>query len=263
MIGIGVITCNRNDFFKKCINSIHEQWYQYMVIVNDGSCSINTEKQNCKIINNKKNLGVCKSKNIALKYLIKDQECEYVFLVEDDMLFTGNVFEKYIQAHKHTNIHHFSFGYHGPANRQGRSHGPPTARKIIDYGNGIKIALNMHSVGAVCFYTKEVIDKVGYFDEEFDKNNFEHVDHSYRISKAGLGTPYWWWADIADSFDYIKEQACSEENTSIRRGNDWQKKIVDSAMLFKRKHGYMPAWDNHVPDLSFSDVKKFLRNLKK
>jgi len=35
-IGIGIITCNRPEFFKKCRESIKEEWYDHIVIVNDG-----------------------------------------------------------------------------------------------------------------------------------------------------------------------------------------------------------------------------------
>ena len=103
----------------------------------------------------------------------------------------------------------------------------------------------------------------GLFDEKFDKNNFEHVEHSYRLAKAGYSTPYWWWSDLANSLDYIEEQACSEENSAIRRGNEWQKKIFDSANIFKDKHGYLPAWQGCVPDTSIDDVVKFLKECKK
>jgi hypothetical protein len=154
------------------------------------------------------------------------------------------------------------FGYHGPANKGNISKGDPKPRKIIDYGD-FKLALNQHCVGAVCFYTKECLKKVGLFDENFDKNNFEHVEHSYSLAKAGYSTPYWWWSDLANSCDYIEEQACSEENSSIRRGDNWQQKIMDSAEIFKNKHGYLPAWQGCVPDSPVSDIIKFLKECKK
>ena len=35
-IGVGIITCNRPDFFKKCLDSIDRKWFDYLVVVNDG-----------------------------------------------------------------------------------------------------------------------------------------------------------------------------------------------------------------------------------
>lgn len=260
MIGVGVITCNRPDFLKKCIGSIQPEWVDKCIIVNDGE-KLEDKISDYPVINNDTNLGVCKTKNIALKHLL-DAGCDYIFLVEDDMFFKGNVFEKYIEASKITGIEHFSFAYHGPANKGNVSGGKPKPRKIIDYGD-VKISLNQHSVGAVCFYTRKSLEVVGLFDEEFNKNAFEHVEHSYRLATVGYSTPYWWWSDLADSLDYIEEQACSEQNTSIQRGDDWRKNIFDSAHLFQRKHGYMPAWNNCVPDTKLEDVLKFLKTIRK
>ena len=145
-IGIGIITCNRNEFLANCVKSICSEWYDEIIIVNDGDKPITTF-YDCDIINNKKNIGVCKSKNKALKELL-DRGCDYIFLVEDDMRFKGNVFNEYIKASKVTGIEHMSFAYHGPANKGNISKGKPKPRKIIDYGD-IKISLNQHSVGAV------------------------------------------------------------------------------------------------------------------
>ena len=61
-IGIGIITCNRTDFLQTCIDSINKDWYDEFVIVNDGEMPVKNNSFN--IINNPKNLGVCKSKNI-------------------------------------------------------------------------------------------------------------------------------------------------------------------------------------------------------
>lgn len=257
-IGIGIVTCNRNDFFTKCIESINPDWYDELLVVNDGDVPL--QYVGADIINNENNLGVCKSKNILLRSLLKNK-CDYIFIIEDDMLFKGNVFEEYIKAHKKTGIHHMMFAYHGPANKGGISKGIPKPRKIIDYGD-VKIALNYGCVGAVCFYTKKCLEDVGIFDEDFDKNNFEHVEHSYRLAKNNYSTPYWWWSDIANSMEYIEEQACSEENSSIRRGDNWQQKIMESAKIFKDKHGYMPAWQGCVPDKSLPEVITILKDIK-
>ena len=82
---------------------------------------------------------------MALKHLL-EKDCDYIILVEDDMLFKDNIFKEYIKAHKATGIQHFMFAYHGPANKAGVSGGKPVPRKIIDYGK-VKIALNQHCVG--------------------------------------------------------------------------------------------------------------------
>lgn len=254
MIGVGIITCNRQEFFKKCRESIKEEWYDHIVVVNDGKGPL--FDANAPILATTGMEGVGRAKNAALKHLL-ERDCDYIILVEDDMLFKGNIFEQYIKAHKATGIHHFMFAYHGPANKAGISGGKPVPRKIIDYGK-VKIALNQHCVGAVCFYTRECLTEVGIYDETYT-NAFEHVDHSYELAKDNYSTPYWWWADIANSLDYVVEQACSEDSSAIRPRDDWQSNIKEAWGKFTDKHGVGPT---SVPDVPINEVIKTLKQIK-
>jgi glycosyltransferase involved in cell wall biosynthesis len=285
-IGLGLITCNRPHFFKNAYQSLWEpalteEGVNYiltvdeLVVVNDGEDipvipytdpdnqtldlqhDLATHK-NIYYIKNKKNLGVGKSKNIALKKLL-NLNCDYIFLMEDDMYIKNpNIFNQYIHAYETTGIHHFMFGYHGPANKNGISGGNPHPRKIIDYGNDLKIALNLHCVGAFCFYTKECLEKIGLYDENYI-NAYEHVDHSYKLAKEKYCTPYWWWPDLANSCEYIEEQACSEHNSAITPRPDWQQNIRNAWLYFEKKHGTGPT---RVPDTKLENILKYLKNAK-
>jgi GT2 family glycosyltransferase len=263
MIGAGIVTCNRPDFFLRCFNSIPKD--VELVVVNDGTDFKDIEKlqsmRSFTYIHNKKNLGVGKSKNLLFKQLL-EKGCEHIFIIEDDIVVKDSkVFEAYIKAKNITGIHHFNFGYHGPANKNGISGGAPCPRYVIDYGD-VQIAINMHSVGAFCYYSRECLEKVGLIDEDF-LNAFEHVEHDYRIFKAGYTTPYWNFADIAGSAEYLAEIECSETSSAIKPRKDWQDNIINGVQLFAKKHGYSPAWQNAVPDTSEEDVKKLLRELYK
>jgi len=253
-IGVGIITCNRPDFFKKCKDSIDHRWCNYIVVVNDGEGPL--ENARAPVIKTNGGEGVGKAKNKAIKHLL-EKGCDYIILVEDDMLFKGNLFEQYIKAHKKTGIHHLMFAYHGPANKAGISGGKPAPRKIIDYGS-VKISLNRHCVGAVCFYTKKCLQDVGLYDERYT-NAFEHVDHSYKLAKKNYSTPYWWWADIANSLDFVEEQACSEDSSAIRPRRDWQSNITEAWEKFTDKHGAGPT---SIPDTDPQEVVNILKQIK-
>lgn len=263
-VGVGIVTCNRPKFFLKCLESIPDSITD-IVVVNDGSDFADIDKlykkRNFVYFHNKINLGVGKSKNRLMRHLL-DNKCEHIFIIEDDIIVKNqNVFNEYINARNITGIQHFNFGYHGPANKKGISGGKPEPRFIVDYGK-IKIAINMHSVGAFCYYTKEVLEKVGLIDEDYT-NAFEHVDHDYRIAKAGYSTPYWNFADIANSCDFLDEIECSEYSSAIRPRKDWQENIQKGAMLFQKKHGYLPAWQNVVPDSTQKEVQNILKTIHK
>ena len=262
-IGIGIITCNRPDFFKKCLESIPMDQVDHVVVINDGD-KLDSKYLDIEvdIIEHDTNQGVGKSKNNAFKYLL-DKNCDHIFLIEDDIIIKDDgVFNAYIDASKETGIQHFMFGYHGPANKGGVSKGQPKPRKVIEYPSGLKINLNQHCVGAFCYYSRVVLDDVGLMDEAY-VNAFEHVDHSYMIAKKNYCTPYWWWPDISNSMDYLDESECSEFSSIIRPRSDWQENISMGAKHFMSKHDYSPAWINSVPDTNINDLLGIIKNIKK
>lgn len=278
-IGVGVITCGRNELFKKCILSLNackdiDNLYVYEDTLKDrmdfnetlgysgdvmSKCSLNWSGSGST-----KNVGVAKSKNYALKHLL-DNGCDHIFIIEDDMLIKDpNIFQKYIETSKKTGIQHLMFGYHGPANKKGISGGSPAPRVVINYGDDTSLALNEHCVGAFCYYSRKSLENCGLIDERFG-NAFDHVSHSYELSLKGYSTPYWWWADVANSTDYIEEQVCSEHSSSIKTPETmekWKNNIYKSMELFKEKYGVLPFGNGGVKDTPESDVFKFLKSKK-
>ena len=242
MIGICIVTCSRESMLNNLLKSLRAciGKFDELVIVNDGDDVWISPwgPMRYHYIKNETNLGVGKSKNKGMQYLL-DKGCDYIFVIEDDMIIKSDrIFEEYINASKISGLQHLLCGTHGPANKCGISKGKLQPRKVIDYGN-LKIALYQHCVGAFCFYTRECLEKIGLHDENY-LNAFEHVDHSYMLAKAGFCTPYWWWPDIENSTNLIEEQACSEDNSTIRPRKDWQQNIQESFQYFYKKHGVTP-----------------------
>jgi len=285
-VGLGIVTCNREDFLKKVLDSIPRHKIDYIVLINDGDSADFKDKSDHgprRFVYSKNGLcgnyfytggnrGVGFAKNWAFTELLKTghsqelqnwpgdkQGVDHMFIMEDDIIIKDeNVFEKYIEVSKKTGLKHLMYGYHGPANKR---NGKPSPRKIVDYGDGVSIALNRHCVGAFTYYHRSCFEKVGLFDNRYI-NAFEHVDHSYMLAKEKMSTPYWWWADVANSYDYLDELACSEDNSTIRGRPDWEKNIWEAVEIFLDKHGYKPAYDKPVPDLLFEDVCKILKGIK-
>lgn len=266
MIGVGIITCDRPDFFKQCLDSLDEAVINRLVVVDDGDTPVLVRPSTGNgylehiIRHEPGRQGVGKSKAHAIDWLY-NQGCEHIFLIEDDIIVTDpTVFVRYIDAAEVTGIKHFMYGYHGPANKKGGSHGTPNPKYVINYGNDVAVVINEHCVGAFCYYHKDCIDAVGNMDLEYH-NAFEHIDHSYMIYKAGLTTPYWNWADIDKSWEYLDEIACSEENSSIRGNPDWEKNISHGYRRFKEKHGYTPFAQGCVPRTSEEELTKVMREI--
>lgn len=272
-IGVGIVTCGRPDMYKKLVESLKkcddqiDILYVFEDTKNDRTSegyvidSFEYRNKPTKLVTFEKNVGVACAKNKALSFLM-DAGCDHIFLIEDDMFIKdSNIFKAYINASKKSGIQHMMFGYHGPANKNGISKGKPCARLVVDYGD-CSIALNQHCVGAFCYYSRKCLEDVGLIDEKF-RNAFDHVSHSYELALKGYSTPYWWWADLAESFNYIEEQACSEENSSIKTPESmlqWENNIRNSVGYFKEKFGVYPFGQDGVPDTSEQEVLTFLKS---
>lgn len=251
-IGVGVVTYNREDFCRNCLSSIPA--VDELVVVNDGTpYSPDTYPKHATVIQHDTNLCVGVSKNDALKHLIA-KGCTHLFLIEDDMtIIDSTVFEKYIHAAEASGIWHLNFGYHGTGNMKD---GKPYARQTVDYKDAL-IALNVNCVGSFSYYLRGVIEHVGLMDERFN-NAWEHVDHTYRIIKAGLHPPFWYFADVADSYTMIKDYG-DKNTSSITLRPDWSSNIHTGAALYKSIHGVMPQ---HTPDTHPDKVFNILRDIK-
>lgn len=274
-IGVGVITCNRVDYLRGLLDSLKpcETTISNLVIINDGAPVENFKSplKNSVWLDNPENIGVGKSKNKAIKHLL-DKECDYIFIIEDDMvILDSSIFEKYIEAYKQSGIHHFNYGPGSPFNRKQdiqfdlhnrhllKQDSEPNPKMILDYKT-VKVSLFEHTVAMFSFFTKEVLEKVGLIDEEF-YNAWEHVDHTYRIIKAGYHPPFWWFADLYDSHKYLTEAPGAIDNSSIaNKTEQWEKNVYGGREIYKRKHGHYP---NQPPYMSKDAVIQEIKKLKK
>lgn len=265
MIGVGIITCDRPEFFRECLDSINRDEVDHIIIVDDGNVPVEYFPEPCiTYIRHGARRGVGVSKHDAITSMIK-LNCNHLFLIEDDIkVIKDGVFDRYIETFEKTGIEHLMFGYHGPANKNGISGGPPAPKYLFkmgvyDNGDPLVIAINQHCVGAFCYYTRNCIEQCGNFDLRY-RNAFEHIEHSHRIALAGLTTGYWNWADIANSCDYLSEQACSEVNSSIRGNSDWSDNINNGIELFISTYKQHPF---RVTDASEAEIAQTLKTIFK
>jgi len=236
-IGVGIITYNRPELLRKCLNSLIPAQIDEIVIINDGN-PLPFDISTGQLIENKTNLGVGKSKNKALSFLL-EKGCDYLFLIEDDIFIKDvSVFERYIEASKITGIQHLNFSQHGMMNKSWPG-GTPNPRLIIDYGK-IKLPLYPHCVGAFSFYTRACIEKVGLIDEAY-YNAFEHVDHTFRIIKADMHPPFWYFADIENSWYYLGDEEWCLEKSTISSKPDHSQKVQEAVKIFANKHQFTPV----------------------
>jgi predicted O-methyltransferase YrrM len=271
MIFVGIVTCDRPEFFKKCYDSVlGSKDVDIIAVCNDGKVDVKLKKDT-RYIKHEKNSGVGVSKNDLLKLALSIPEVEHIFLLEDDMIVKDpDVFNVYVKAARRSGIYHLNYGPGSPFNRKQDfefdlhnrhecKHDTPLNPKLtVDYGDDIKLVFYEHSVAMLSYFHRSVLEEVGLHDERF-YNAWEHVDLTYRIIKAGHHPPFWWFADVADSDKLISEAPTAIQNSSIAKDTEqWKKNVYGGREVYKEKHGHYP---NNPPLSDKSNTLKYIKRL--
>ena len=272
-IAVGIVTHERISYLKGLLKSLApcKDVIDELVVVNDGKPIDGFKLDFGTWLQNETNQGVAKSKNRAMKHLL-DRDCDYIFIIEDDMIIKDKaIFQKYVEAHKVSGIHHFNYGPGSPFNRKQTikdfdlhnrhlldEKTEPNPKLIVDY-KVCKIALYEHTVAMFSFFTKTLLKQgLGYMCEDF-KNCWEHVSSTNYIIKAGYHPPFWWFADLADSHELIEEAPGAIENSSIAKDkSEWMKDVMAGREIYKNKHGYYP---NQPPQYTQEQVIEILTKM--
>ncbi len=272
-IFVGIVTCNRPDFFYQCYDSIkNDSNINILAVVNDGKEDVKVNS-NTYYIKHLENKGVSISKNDLFRYAL-EQKAEHIFILEDDCQIVDNkVWDLYINASKKTGIKHFNFGPGSPWNRVqedpsiignlslrhlAKQDTPANPKLVVEYTSDVKIAMYTHIVGMFAYFHSSILEEVGLFDETF-YNAWEHVEHTYRIIKAKKYTPFWWFADIQGSENYIKEAKEEKAKSSLAKNEEqFMKQTVDGLQHFYKLHNTVPG---HIPPASKEEVVKTLREI--
>lgn len=256
-IGIGVVTCNRVQLFRECISGIPEA--DEIVVVNDGSPYPSTiyPTRVAFVIQHKTNKGVGRSKNDALRYLLQ-AGCTDIFLCEDDIKIDHpDLCHEYIRASECSGILHFNFAYHGFENKSEGLPLPP--REVKHYDGNVSIGFHKNLLGAFSYYRREVLELCGLMDPLY-KNMLEHVDHTYRIIKAGFHPPFWWFADLHESYRYIKDLDPYHANSTSRP------RRAPTSFISKLSHLYFMIRNGRrvwmIPDTGPEELEQALLILK-
>lgn len=232
-IGIGIVTYNRPDYFKVAIDSVIEHLLDVVdeiVVYNDAS-TVEYEYGNLTpdiaVKVGTKNKGVGYAKNRCMEELM-DRGCDFIFIMEDDMeILSKNAVIDYMAAYKISGVDHMMFAHHGPGNQY--------AGMLIDVTGPIEWYATC--VGSYCFYTRELLEKVGLMDEKFI-NAWEHVEHTRR-SMLSHGVPYGYYPDVVGSRESIREQEGSIDHSSIGQQDNPKriKVIITGLEYWKKKEG--------------------------
>jgi hypothetical protein len=273
-LGIGYITNSAPDRVERTFPTIPKGIGE-LVVVNSG-CILNEDKYfsgATKVIQDGKDISVSIAKNRALRYLMST-DCDHIFLIEDDMLILKNtVFKAYLNAAEASGIWHLNYALQGALNRAQdvdasintmdelnalKNNSTPAPRSKLSYDNGSKLAFYPHALSSFQYFHRGIIKNIGYFDERY-VNALENVDYMYRVIQKGLHPPFWWFADIDDSSDYLASLDDCMTNSNLRESDEYGKNMLFGKQWFKHKFGSPPEL---VPDTQERSVLKKLNKIK-
>lgn len=267
-IGIGLVTYNREERCKPIFEAIEKFMPKdsFFVVINDGALYEMGPKINKRELANYvgktgpvggnvrwhcnfEQMGVAYSKNRALRILLQE-ECEHIFLIEDDIeILDGGVFEAYIKASETTKLRHFNFQH---SNNGGKTH-----RARYQYPEGVVIDLFRNPEAGFSYFHRSLLNEFGLFDPVY-MNAFEHIDYEYRLAIAEVAPPFWWFPDISNSTDFLKEVVAPIDNSTITDKPNYRENWQKSAAHFVEKHG---RFTNTIFDPSPTIVEAALKKI--
>lgn len=241
-VGLGICTYQRPDYFGVAAKSVEKHLLDVVDIIyvyDDGSAAsymhvyediFQALPEQFIVIRGHPNRGVAYAKNRLLEALM-GEGCQYFLIMEDDqeILDPGAVTEYIDYSKKGKQYSHMAFAWHGPANEGGPNE--------VD-SNGLEIFPNC--VGAYTFFTREIIENVGYLNENYNRNAYEHVVYWAEAARQGYATAFWRFTDVPDSRRLLREQPGSIHNSAIRQGPHWPAIVAEERRKFAEE--YPEVW---------------------
>jgi len=248
--GLCITTYNSPNYFEDLLYSIKFPEDLCIVAVNGGE-PYPKKYENIHWIQHDKNYGAAKSRNDGLRYLMENG-CDYLFISEDDMVIKSpDIFQKYSEMSQKTGFEYFCYASNawetGPK-------GARTPKLQAQFSPELGVNFYQHCCNEFTFRTRNVIEKVGYYDEDY-AFMFD-IDYIYRLHKEGF-TRFWHSPDLSNSDDLIDNNpnAISRMNSNGER----DKVIGHNARLFAEKHGIAIG---AIPETSRDDMVQFIKKMK-
>lgn len=203
-VSVVVLNWNGQHFLKDCLDSLQKVIYKNLEIIVVDNASVDGSVEfirktfpNVKVIKNKENYGFAKANNIGFKA----SKGKYVLILNNDTIITPNFFDPLLKDFKEDSC----IACLQPQIRLSKN------KKLLDgvgafltqsgflYHFGYlkdslqskyNVKINIFSAkGACIFLRREVIEKIGLFDEDFFIF-FEETDLCFRIWLAGYSVVY-------------------------------------------------------------------------
>jgi hypothetical protein len=122
------------------------------------------------------NAGVCGSSNKAIKWFMEETACNHLCLCNDDLEATGPFHQTYALAHQKLSVGLFCF-----CDFPGETYKWATVK-----ARGLQVKLLSRMTGIMMSITRDLVNRIGYFDAYNFTFGQEHCDYTNRARLAGF-----------------------------------------------------------------------------
>lgn len=272
---LAITTFNRLDYLRNCIDSFlktRDSAINWQLIIADDNSTDETKayleelqkEQDAIIIHNDK-VDIHRQVNTVLKTLLK-MDFTLCFRCDDDVIFRQSGWDLlYWRTIQRTGFQHLIF--------YDKNWFPiHNLERPIQRGNLVSSCSAENIQGAFYTLTKEIIQTVGFFDEQqFGRRGFGHVDYSFRCCRAGFNaipTPF----DVIKSNDFIKLQAIGDYKKSItsqfksllnpKEIISLKKELINTNRLYIPYNENFQSLSNELESVNKKDKHSFKKPLK-
>lgn len=203
-----VLNWNRYSLSKRCLDSLRAWNYSNLnvVVVDNGSTDGSAERlaleyPNCEILKNGRNLGFSRGCNVGLRRALRDPECEYTILVNNDATVAPDGLTAAVQfAEANPDVGLVTgkilrgreepiFWYAGGEIDLWRGQAKTIGFGETDRGQYDSIRDVSFATGALMLIRRPVLEKVGLLPEEYFFG-VEEWDYSLMVANAGFRVVY-------------------------------------------------------------------------
>ena len=246
-IGVGILSYERLDCLKRLVDSIlrYTDLRKTTIFISDDASDDEQLREyldhlsqtgDFVIIRNDTRLGVAGNSNRLIRCLSRFK-CG--LLLNDDVEVLKKGWEYfYAQAMRRTKMHHFIY-------RQSGVYGASKGEKLSKLGVAIN-RVNERPHGAVLAFSISMVEKCGYFNEDYGIYGMEHVDWSSKAHEFGLQEKGFYDVDGSDLYFKLHNVASAVENRETH--------LKHARKLFAgriKKLKIEPTLDSRVDDMTY------------
>jgi GT2 family glycosyltransferase len=244
MIGIGIITYDREEKFNRVLSSIKLDHVGRIVAVKDGGKSPYKElpyrDNKIEFYELSENLGVGRCKNLLIDKLL-EKGCDHIFLLEDDCLVKNNaVWEYCISFAEESGLLHFNWNDY----RHKRF-----ATAEFDKH---KAALCHNTEASFSYFHRTFLEEIR-FDEKY-MNAWEHIDIEIQGETKGFLPPFRWFVSPSDLNLYLED--IDTNDSSITNREHYHERVINGHHYFEKK------WGKKVNEIAQVDRNNFYEKMK-